>query len=62
MLDKEIHVHVHHERDCEVVNLLTEIRDLLKKNGYQDLEKQMDSWLLTLKSSLSKIKAISEQV
>jgi len=62
MLDKEIHVHVHHERDCEVINLLTEIRDLLKKNDGEDLGKQMDQWLLVLKGSLSKIKAISEKV
>lgn len=62
MLDKEIHVHVHQEKDCEVVNLLTEIRDLLKGNESEQLKKQMDNWLLTLGKTLSKIKEVSEKV
>ena len=42
MLDKEIHVHVHTEKDCEVISLLKEIRDLLKGNDEEITNRIMD--------------------
>jgi len=42
MLDKEIHVHVHTEKDCEVVSLLKEIRDLLKGDDEKIKQEIMD--------------------
>jgi len=42
MLDKEIHVHVHTEKDCEVIALLREIRDLLKKDDDKIKQEIMD--------------------
>ena len=42
MLDKEIHVHVHTEKDCEVISLLKEIRDLLKGDDEEITQRIMD--------------------
>ena len=41
MLDKEIHVHVHTDKDCEVISLLKEIRDLLKESGDEVLKQEI---------------------
>lgn len=41
MLDKEIHVHVHIEKDCEVIDLLKEIRDILKESSDEKTKQEI---------------------
>lgn len=52
MLDKEIHVHVHIEKDCEVVSLLKEIRDFLKESNDEKLKQEIYDKLEKLNSDI----------
>lgn len=56
---EHIHIHIHDE---ETKRLLNEILAELKKTGSQQLEKQMDSWLVELDKMIKPLEEISKQV
>lgn len=52
MLDKEIHVHVHIEKDCEAIVLLKEILAILKNNNDEILKDEIMNKLIAINEDI----------